>query len=205
MTNRADFAELFDIDMDELAGMLALVTPHRLGGLKCLPAIEPQPPQDAENRCSRDTGLARDLRSGPALTPQRLDARDGLGRRRAAQAMRTRGAIVQACNPFGAEPRDPFAHRARADADGSPQPPLASARLRQPAAPWPLDRTASEAHSYERPFGSSKVRQSFSNFSLPRPEPNGQPVETPHLGVRFYRHPKGTPGTRGSQWLPWGT
>ena len=79
MTNRADFAELFDIDMDELAGTLALVTPPRLGGLKCLQAIEPQPPQDAENRCSRDTGFARDLRSGPALTPQRLDARDGLG------------------------------------------------------------------------------------------------------------------------------
>ena len=48
---------------------------------------------------------------------------------------------------------------------------------------WPLDRKASEAHSYERPFGSPKVRQSFSNFSLPRAEPNGQPIETSQLVI----------------------
>ena len=60
--------------------------------------------------------------------------------------------------------------------------PTAAIKLvQQNAAPSPLDRRASEAHSYERPFGSPKVRQSFSNFSLPRPEPNGQPIETSHL------------------------
>src|SRR4029450_11386634 len=42
-----ELAELFDVDVDQLAGMLALIAPHRLGGLERAEPVEPEPPQDA--------------------------------------------------------------------------------------------------------------------------------------------------------------
>ena len=80
MTNGANFAELFDVDVDELAGMLALVATNRLGWLECLQAIEPEAiTKDARHGRFRDAGLARDLRARPALAPQPFDPCDDLG------------------------------------------------------------------------------------------------------------------------------
>ena len=39
--DRADPAELLDIEMDELAGMLALIAAHRLAGSKALSLFKP--------------------------------------------------------------------------------------------------------------------------------------------------------------------
>ena len=114
MTNGANFAELFDIDMDELAGMLALVATNGLGRLECLQAIEPEATKDARHGRFRDAGLARDLRARPALAPQPFDPCDDLGWGRTPQVMRPRGTIFEGGHAFREEPRDPFAHRARA-------------------------------------------------------------------------------------------
>ncbi len=117
MTNGADFAELFDIDMDELARMLALVATNGLGRLEAL-RLQAQPTKNATHGRWRDAGLARDLRARPALAPQPLDPFDDLLWCRSAQAMRPRGAILKAGHAFREVPRDPFADRARADAYG---------------------------------------------------------------------------------------
>ena len=98
--------------------MLALVATNGLGRLECLQAIEPEATKDARHGRFRDAGLARDLRARPALAPQPFDPCDDLGWGRTPQVMRPRGTIFEGGHAFREEPRDPFAHRARADADG---------------------------------------------------------------------------------------
>jgi hypothetical protein len=44
-------AELFDIDVDHVAGMLSLVTAHRFGRFQNAHPVQPQPPQDAADGC----------------------------------------------------------------------------------------------------------------------------------------------------------
>src|SRR4029450_2177125 len=59
-----ELTELFDFDVDQLAGMLALIAPHRLGGLERAEPVEPEPPQDAAHGSGGDRELAGDL--GPS-------------------------------------------------------------------------------------------------------------------------------------------
>src|SRR5258708_35084304 len=54
-----DPAELLDIDMDELAGVLALVAAHRLGRLQRPQPVQSETAQDARHGRRRDAGLAR--------------------------------------------------------------------------------------------------------------------------------------------------
>jgi hypothetical protein len=68
-----ELTELFDVDVDQLAGMLALIAPHRLGGLERGEPIEPEPPQDAAYGSGRDRELASDLGPSVALSAQNLD------------------------------------------------------------------------------------------------------------------------------------
>src|ERR1044071_4120788 len=60
-------AKLFDIDVDQFAGMLALVAAHRRGGLKRLDAVEAEAPEDAADRSRRDADRGCDLLARPAL------------------------------------------------------------------------------------------------------------------------------------------
>ena len=118
MADAVNAAELFDVDVDQLAGVLALITAHRFGRLQRSHSVEPKAAQDARDGRLRDAGLACDLRPGPALAPQAFDTRDGLRRRGTAQAMRSRGSVLQTGQAFGPEPLDPLPHRAWADAYG---------------------------------------------------------------------------------------
>ena len=43
VAHRADSAELFDIEMDELARMLAFITPYRFGRLQGTELVQSQP------------------------------------------------------------------------------------------------------------------------------------------------------------------
>ena len=67
MADLVELAELFDVDVDQLAGMLALVTSHRLGRLKRAQSVEAQPTKDAAHRRWRDGELPGDLLAGVAL------------------------------------------------------------------------------------------------------------------------------------------
>ena len=70
-----DPAELLDVDVDQLAGPLALVA---LGGLEAEPAelAHPDPRQDARDRRERHLEHLGDLRAGEPQPAQRGDRLD---------------------------------------------------------------------------------------------------------------------------------
>ena len=72
MTDRADPAELLDIDMDEFAWILTLVAANRFR-LQGAELIQAQPTQNAADGRWRYAGLGSDLLAGPALAAQPLD------------------------------------------------------------------------------------------------------------------------------------
>src|SRR3954453_2683147 len=67
MANAVEAAELFDIDVDQFAGMLTLVAANRHGGFKRLDAVEAEAPEDAADRSRRDADRGCDLLARPAL------------------------------------------------------------------------------------------------------------------------------------------
>ena len=58
VTDLVELTELFDVDVDELARLLALIAPDRLGRLQRTELVETAPPQDAADGGGRDRDLA---------------------------------------------------------------------------------------------------------------------------------------------------
>src|SRR3954462_6923990 len=181
MADPVEAAELFDIDVDQFAGMLTLVAAHRRGGFERLDAVEAEAPEDAADRSRRDADGSGDVLARPALAAQGFDGRDRGCRRGPVQAMGPGGAIVQAFDAFGLEARHPLAHRfdgyAESGRDG-------------------LHRLSLD-HYPPHQFGSTVRRQpgilmnvqpvlrgdaEASQLQLPRSEPDGQPNESSQLG-----------------------
>src|SRR4051812_17842878 len=75
VADSVETTELFDIDVDHLAGRGALIAAHRLGRLQVAYPVQPQSLQDAADGGRRDAGFRRDLLGGVSLTAQRLDDR----------------------------------------------------------------------------------------------------------------------------------
>jgi hypothetical protein len=81
MTDAADAAQLLDIHVDELAGMLPLVSANRLFGLQALESREAVTGQDTSDRGRTEAHAGSDLRAGVAapakadhlLDPIRMD------------------------------------------------------------------------------------------------------------------------------------
>src|SRR3954451_20367349 len=96
MADAVEATELFDIDVDQFAGMLALVAANRRGGFERLDAGEAETPEDAADRSRRDADRGCDLLARPALAGQGFDGRDSGCRRRPVEVMGPGGAIVQA-------------------------------------------------------------------------------------------------------------
>src|SRR3954468_2259116 len=67
MTDAVEAAELFDIDVDQFAGMLTLVAAHRRGRFERLDAGDAKAPEDAADRGRRDTDRGCDVLARPAL------------------------------------------------------------------------------------------------------------------------------------------
>ncbi len=76
VADAVDPAELFDVEVDQLAGMLALIAAHRRYELEGLELVEPQAPQDAADGGWRNADVCRDLLAGEALAPQRGELLD---------------------------------------------------------------------------------------------------------------------------------
>src|SRR4051812_12458662 len=180
MTDAVEAAELFDIDVDQFAGMLTLVAANRRGGFERLDAGEAEAPEDAADRSRRDTDGGGDVLARPALAAQGFDGHDRGCRRRPVQVMGPGGAIVQAFDAFGLEARHPLAHRFDRDAE--------SGRDGR--------RRLSLDHHPPYQFGSTVRREpgilmnvhpvlrgdaEASQLQLPRSEPEGQPNESSQL------------------------
>ena len=97
MADAVEPAEFFDVDVDQLAGLLALVTAHRLRRFQRCQPIEPQAPQNAADGRWRDAQFGGDLLAGVALAAQPLDLLDDRLGRGPVQAMRPGRAIPQPC------------------------------------------------------------------------------------------------------------
>jgi hypothetical protein len=69
VADSVDAAELFDIDVDQLPRVLALVAADGLDRFQCPQAAEPEAAQAARDSRFRDAALAGDLGAGPALAP----------------------------------------------------------------------------------------------------------------------------------------
>ena len=105
-----DPAELLDVDVDQLAGPLALVA---AGGLEPKQAQPPQPDpgEDPGDGLLGHRQQLCDLGAGETQAPQRRDRLDAVLRRRVVHRVRRRGAIEQAGLTLGPEAADPLARR----------------------------------------------------------------------------------------------
>jgi hypothetical protein len=118
MAHRADPAELLDIDMDELARVLPLITADRFR-LQSAQLVQAQPAQNAADGGWRDADLVRDLLPRPALTAQLTNLFTYFFWRWTTQPTWPRAAVLEASKTFGAVPWcDPFEDSPRADACG---------------------------------------------------------------------------------------
>jgi hypothetical protein len=108
--------ELLDVDVDQLARLGALVAAHGLGRLKVFDAAQAVAAQHPADGGRRDGQITGDLRAGQTLPAQGHDGFLRLGRGRAVQLVRPRGAILQPGGPFGLEAGHPLAHRLGAHA-----------------------------------------------------------------------------------------
>src|SRR5579862_4194226 len=108
MADAVDSAELLDVEVDHLAGPLALIAAYRLGWFQSPDLVEPQPVQDATDGGGGDTELGGDLLAGIALAAQAFDFGAGGQRGLVARRMGARRAIAQAVNAIFAEPLDPL-------------------------------------------------------------------------------------------------
>jgi hypothetical protein len=113
-----ELAELFDVDVDHLAGLLALVSAGWLGRFQGAQLAQPQALEGAAHGGRRDADGGGDLLARHALAAQACDALDHLWRYRLAQPLGPRAAILQAGQAFLLEAITPFAAGARANACG---------------------------------------------------------------------------------------
>src|SRR5215211_6948431 len=81
----ADAAELLDVDVDELARVVALVAPDRFGRLQGTELVQAEPTQDAADGRWRYASLGCDPLAGPALATQPFDLFDNRLRSRPTQ------------------------------------------------------------------------------------------------------------------------
>src|SRR4051812_1623399 len=87
MADAVEAAELFDIDVDQFAGMLTLVAANRRGRFERLDAVEAEAPEDAADRSRRDADGSGDLLARPALAAGGFDGHHRGCRRRPVQGM----------------------------------------------------------------------------------------------------------------------
>jgi hypothetical protein len=119
MADPIEAAKLLDVDMDQLAWVLALVASHGLGRIKIAEAAQAGALQDPADGCRRDTGLLGDMLPAEAPTAQGDNLGHDFGRRRAMEALGPGGPVHQSRHAPSLEASDPFAYRSRADACGS--------------------------------------------------------------------------------------
>ena len=67
MADPVELAELFDVDVNQLTRVLALITPDWLDRLQRREPVEAQSPQDPADRRRRDADFGGDLLAGVAL------------------------------------------------------------------------------------------------------------------------------------------
>src|SRR5437588_6048787 len=197
-----DAAELLDINVDELAGSLALVALCRL---ECEPAepAQPDPGQDAGDGRERHLEEFGQVRAGEAQPPERGDRLDAVLGRAIGEVDRRRRAVEQPELAILAVAGDPLTRAADADFGGR-------GRLRQ--RPVLLDDPSAEQAAFVQAEGSVSVKvHSVSSLGLGRlaaPSLQGGPDEptcsltTSRARSRPPRRSRGGTGAPCRRWCP---
>jgi hypothetical protein len=89
-----------------------------IGGVQCTDPIEPEPPQNAADRCRRQPQLDGDLLAGTAPPAKGLHLLDNGLRGWSVNPMGSGTAIAQPCHAFTSISINPLANGPRADACG---------------------------------------------------------------------------------------
>ncbi len=105
-----DFAQLFDIEVEQLPRELPLVAHDWRSGLQSAQASEPVAPEQARDGGPREAALARDLEARQTQPAQNQDDRDLRRRSLAWMALRSGRTIAQSGCALGPETGDPFSH-----------------------------------------------------------------------------------------------
>src|SRR5260370_10551188 len=111
MADTIEPTELFNVDMDDLAGCGALVARPRLLRFKGAQETEAARLEDARDSSHRKPQRAGNVLLGAALTAQSLDGGPGGERRLAGRCKRFGGAVPQAIHAQGADALYPLGHR----------------------------------------------------------------------------------------------
>src|SRR5713101_1273823 len=111
VADAVEASELLDVDVDHLAGVLALVAADRLDRVKRLQLVQPKPFENPADSGRRDASRLGDLLAGPALAAQDFDLLSGYRRGWPVETMRPRGAIDKASGALGREAFEPLADR----------------------------------------------------------------------------------------------
>ena len=118
VTDLGEAAQFLDVDVDQLAGLVAFIAQYGRGGFQRLETVDAEAPEDAADGGGRHADSGGDALAGPTLAAQFDDALDHRPGCWPVQASRPRGAVFQSFKAFAAIASDPFAHRPRADACG---------------------------------------------------------------------------------------
>src|SRR5665213_3730439 len=126
----AEPAELFDVDVDQLSRMLALIADHRLSRLQVLEPAQARGSKHSAHRGRRDLDLPGDLLAREALATQRDDLLNLPRRCRPVELVRSRGAILQTGGTLRNEPRHPLVSRLDVHPEGRGHRPVSYTHLR---------------------------------------------------------------------------
>ena len=108
--------ELLDVQVQQLTGVLPLVTADGRGRFEGIEPVKPCPAQDAADGGGGHPHGPCDLDPRLPLEAQRRNAGNDVRGRGPGLPMRPRAAVGQALGPFGLIPGDPLAHGARTNA-----------------------------------------------------------------------------------------
>lgn len=117
MADAIEAAEFLDVEMDHVAGMVALIAADRLRRIEIAQARQARAPQDAADGGGRELQHLCDLAAGSTFPAQRDGGLDRRWRREPTQAVRPRRAVTQSFSPLGFEAGDPFGHGLHRDAE----------------------------------------------------------------------------------------
>lgn len=112
-------AQFIDIDVDEVARTLTLLSLNGLGWLKHLHLVQAQAPEDTADRRPRDADQTRHGFSRPAFQAQRPDPVNDRGRGWPVKALWQGTEVLQTGRTCAAITAEPLVHGPRANACGS--------------------------------------------------------------------------------------
>jgi len=184
VTGALDPGEFLDIEVDELAWVLALVTADRRRWLEQGQTVETMAAQEPRDGGFGEAGLPRNLEAGQTQSAQGQDDGDLSWRRLPGAALRSRGAITQTRHAFTAGACHPLAHRALGETA------LLGGHLRRES--MLEDRLNDSLSTVRRQSGMLMELHVWVGFeglnvctpiSLSNPSPHEQPIETSHLAL----------------------